>query len=233
MDSSHDEFDFWYAVNNTEVLMMPSRRLETFGSTVVNYHLVSQLMDSIDKIRIREGRIQAHRPEIITPRMIADELLEGFGKEAHEYFEWLKGHENSLYLLKYGFAIRKSEMNEHTVTDEMGNVLERVTDAVREKDDPLSAIVVGVDEPWEVCLMKLMVEVVQASVEGNLTEYQQKQALSLKKTPATLREQVEQAFAAAAKDAGKVDALAQLLKQRGLFEKYQDRFFALVKSHRR
>ena len=36
-----DPFDFWFAVNNTEIRLLPKRHLETFGSTVLNYHLVA------------------------------------------------------------------------------------------------------------------------------------------------------------------------------------------------
>ena len=43
-----DHFDFWYAVNNTEVIQLPTRQLETFGTTALNYVLVSELMDSVD-----------------------------------------------------------------------------------------------------------------------------------------------------------------------------------------
>ena len=28
-------FDFWYAVNNTEIVLMPSRHPETFGNTIL------------------------------------------------------------------------------------------------------------------------------------------------------------------------------------------------------
>ena len=62
------EFDFWYAVNNTEIVLQPQRQLETFGATMVDYHLISQLMDNANQVRVREGRLQAFRPEIITPR---------------------------------------------------------------------------------------------------------------------------------------------------------------------
>ena len=32
-------FDFWYAVNNTEILKLPDKKLETFGASDVHYHL--------------------------------------------------------------------------------------------------------------------------------------------------------------------------------------------------
>ena len=42
------------------------------------------------------------------------------------------------------------------------------------------------------------------------------------------RDEIERAFAAAAKDASLIKPLGRLLKAKGLFELYQDRFFALL-----
>ena len=44
------------------------------------------------------------------------------------------------------------------------------------------------------------------------------------------RDEVERAFAAAAKDPTLIKPLGRLLKEKGLFELYQDRFFALVRD---
>ena len=66
MDSKK-QFDFWYAVNNTELVRTPTSRLETFGDTIVNYYLVSELMDNVDKVRVREGHLKALKPSI-SPR---------------------------------------------------------------------------------------------------------------------------------------------------------------------
>ena len=91
---THDaNFDFWYAVHNTHILLSPTSSLETFGSTTLNYHLVTEQMDSVQKIRIREGRVKAFRPEIMTPNSFLDALLEGFGEEANAYGDWLRKHE--------------------------------------------------------------------------------------------------------------------------------------------
>ncbi|NQT94570.1 MAG: hypothetical protein HQ559_17575 [Lentisphaerae bacterium] len=91
-----EPFDFWYAVNNTEILLMPSAYLETFDATVLNYHLVCELMDSVGQTRVREGRIQASRPQIITPEAYSQTILEGFGDEARHYIDWLKEHEKEV-----------------------------------------------------------------------------------------------------------------------------------------
>jgi hypothetical protein len=220
------QFDFWYAVNNTEVISVPERRLETFGATMVNYHLVTELMDSVDKVRVREGKLKAFRPEIITPQSIDQMMLEGFGSEAGDYADWLHKHAKDMQILKYGFKVQKQEVNDYILTDPLPTVVERVKEQVAERGDPLDAVLVGVDRPWEVCLLKLMVELVQHSVAGNIQDIRQLQ----RDSKAQLHTQIEQAFLAASRDAAKVPELAELLKRNGLFERFEDRFFAAVRS---
>ena len=65
--SNDKEFDFWYAVNNTKLVTTPTSKLETFGDTIVNYSLICDDMDNVNKICIKEGQIKALKPTIITP----------------------------------------------------------------------------------------------------------------------------------------------------------------------
>ena len=222
----NSQFDFWYAVNNTEVIAAPQNRLETFGTTMVNYHLVTELMDSVDKVRVREGKLKAYRPEIITPQSIEEMMLEGFGNEAREYAEWLQHHSEDLQILKYGFKIQKQEINDYILSDPLEAVVERVRNSLAERGDPLGAVLVGVDRPWEVCLLKLMVELVQGSVAGNIQDIRQRQ----RDRKAHLHQLLEQAFLEASRDASKVPELARMLRENGLFERYEDRFFAAVRA---
>lgn len=220
------QFDFWYAVNNTEVISVPERRLETFGATMVNYHLVTELMDSVDKVRVREGKLKAFRPEIITPQSIDQMMLDGFGSEARDYADWLHKHAQEMQILKYGFKVQKQEINDYILTDPLQTVVDRVKEQVAERGDPLDAVLVGVDRPWEVCLLKLMVELVQHSVAGNIQDIRQQQ----RDQKAQLHVQIEQAFLAASRDASKVPDLAELLRRNGLFKRFEDRFFAVVRT---
>lgn len=219
------EFDFWYAVNNTEVLELPRGRLETFGSTQINYRLVTELMDSIGKVRVREGRIQSFRPEILTPQSFTESPLEGFqAGQAEDFMRWLRKHEADLVLLKYGFKIRHETVTESIVHDSVDNVVERVRADLKAKADPLSALVLGVDEPWEVCLLKLLYEVVKQSAPIN--------ARDLRADPDGSRHEIERAFRLAANDRNRLAPLAQLLTRLEKFKDYEDRFFALVHSHK-
>ena len=59
--------DISYAMESTRVLHEPDRRIDTFGSTNFEFSLVSELMDSVDVVRVREGRIEAERPRILKP----------------------------------------------------------------------------------------------------------------------------------------------------------------------
>ena len=220
------QFDFWYAVNNTEVISVPERRLETFGATMVNYHLVTEMMDSVDKVRVRVGKLKAFRPEIITPQSIDEMMLEGFGNEARDYADWLHKHAQEMQILKYGFKVQKQDINDYILSDSLQTVVDRVKDEVSGSADPLGAVLVGVDRPWEVCLLKLMVELVQNSVAGNIQDIRQQQ----RDRKAQFHQQIEQSFLAASRDASKVPELADLLKRNGLFERFEDRFFAVVRA---
>lgn len=229
--SEPTQFDFWYAVNHTRVVVAPSRRLETFGATLLHYHLVSELMDTVNKVRVREGRIQAYRPQIVTPDALARTALEGFGEEAERYVDWLREHAQDLRILQYGFAIRKQEISEQVLHDPMEAVLDRVTRSVREKDDPMAAVLVGVEKPWEVCLLKLMFEVTSQSFPGNVRELERRRAFSLTSAPpAAPRNDLEREFDAATGDAEKIQALGKKLRELGVFGQYEDRFFDLVKT---
>ncbi|MGQ9661759.1 MAG: hypothetical protein ACUVWX_05380 [Kiritimatiellia bacterium] len=227
-------FDFWYAVNNTEIVVLPSGHLETFGATVLNYHLISELMDAVDRIRVREGRILASRPEIITPEAYSKTILEGFGEEARKYIEWLKQHEREVRILQYGYRLKRESFNEHFVSGPIDTVVEQVKRDVAARDDPLAAVVKGVDEPWDVCLVKLFWEVIQKSALTNIRELEGHGLFEHERgVPRGTREEIERAFQAAAKNPALIAALGRKLQEHCLFEEYQDRFFSLVRSHKR
>lgn len=231
MSKRPTQFDFWFAVNNTEIVVPPKRHLETFGNTIINYYLVSELMDSVGKVRVREGRMQALRPQIITPSSYSTTLLEGFGEQAQKYLEWLKEHEDSVRILRYGYTLKQEAFSEQVLTDTPEAVLERVKADIAGKQDPFAAVVKGVDDPWDVCLVRLFWTVIQNSAQANIRELHERRMFEMQDgVPAGLREEIEKGFLAAAKDASLIKALGRLLQENGLFEHYQDRFFSLVQG---
>ena len=221
--SDKQEFDFWYAVNNTEIVLRPQKQLETFGATLVDFHLISQLMDDTTQVRVREGRLQAYRPVIISPSSMMESTLEGFGEsQASDYLDWLREHERDLMILKYGFKIKKEISSEQIITDALESVTQRVKADQSARNKPHSAVLVGVDEPWEVCLLKLLVDLVQQSGPHHARE--------LQRDPLGQRHEIEQGFRNASRDRSQIPALADLLKRTRMLGEYEDRFFALVRS---
>jgi len=227
-------FDFWYAVNNTEIVLMPSRHLETFGTTLLNYHIISELMDTVNQTRIRAGRLQAHRPQIITPTAYSKTILEGFGEEAGKYVDWLKEHEKDVHILQYGYTLRKELFSEEVVSENIKSVSERVQNEVKGKKDPFSAVVLGVDEPWDVCLIKLFWEIIGFSAIPNIREMQKQRMFDNEGgLPKGVRVEIDAAFLATSKDPSLIKDLGKKLQDYGVFEEYQDRFFSLVKASKR
>ena len=231
MSKKPTQFDFWFAVNNTEIVVPPKRHIETFGNTIINYHMVSELMDSVGKVRVREGRMQALRPQIITPSSYSSTMLEGFGEQAKQYLEWLKEHEDTVRILRYGYTLKQEAFSEQVLTDTTEAVLERVKAEMAAKNDPFAAVIKGVDDPWDVCLVRLFWTVIQNSAQANIRELHERRMFEMQDgLPAGLRDEIEKGFQAAAKDPSLIKSLGRLLQDKGLFEHYQDRFFNLVQG---
>jgi len=171
--SSNPDFDRWYAAKSARFVLEPSHRLETFGNTLVNYHLVSELEDHPGKIRVREGRLEAHQPLVITPHF-QDVQFEGFGDEAREYFEFLKSNVEHLRILRYGYHLKSDNFSEQIVTDRLAAVVERVKKAVIDSNDQFAAVIQCVDEPWDVALVELWLREISRSAKGNIDELQAK-----------------------------------------------------------
>ena len=169
--SSNPDFDRWYAAKSAKFLVEPSHHLETFGNTLVNYHLVSELDDHPGKVRVREGRLEAHQPLVITPNFRETEF-EGFGDEAQEYFRWLRENEAHLRVLQYGYHLKSDNFSEQIVTDSVAAVAERVKNAVIASGDKFSAVILGVDEPWDVALVELWLREINRSAKRNISELQ-------------------------------------------------------------
>jgi hypothetical protein len=166
--------DFDYAIENTHVIVAPEQQIETFGSTSFNFYLISELMDRVDQVRIRNGKIHAERPQILTPEHYCRLLLEGFGEKAERYVDQLRDHARSIAVLRYGFQFRKTDLNEQTLRDSIDAVTNRTKRRVESANEPLSAVIQGVDDAWEVCLLKFTIDLIGRSSGGNISDFRKR-----------------------------------------------------------
>src|SRR3981081_4013464 len=116
--------DFQYAIENTRVSLAPEGQIATFGSTSFRFYLISELMDQVNEIRVRDGRIHAERPQILTPENYYRLLLEAFDEKAKNYVECLRELTRDMALLRYGFQFRKTDVVENRVRDTMEAVVD-------------------------------------------------------------------------------------------------------------
>lgn len=152
-----------YAMETTRVLHEPDRRIETFGTTSFEFHLITELMDSAAQVRVREGRIDAERPKILRPDGYQDVNFEGFGEQAEAFREWLKQAGGDLAFLKYGFNFVRGQMSESVVHESIEVVADRVVGEIENSNKPLNAVIAGIEDGWEFCLLKFTMDMVEQS----------------------------------------------------------------------
>ncbi len=218
------EHDFWYAVKMTRIVVSPRQTLETFGATTIRYHVISEFLDEVNHIRIRSGKVVSERPQIITPGRFAQQLLDGFGDEAREYADWLIQHNEMMKILQYGLQFRKEQVSTEESFAPLEEVVDRVRGNVEDGDDSLSAVIVGADDLWDVSLLKFLRDYIEQSAPGNIRDFQQREReISMEE-----QREIEMAFRLAAQDSSRIQGLGNMLQRKGLFEQYEDRFYALI-----
>ncbi len=170
----YSDDDIHYALTATEVLHEPDRRIDTFGSTRFDFHMLSELMDCVNQVRVRSGRIEAQRPQILQPEHCRDLFFEGFGEQAEIFAKWIEQHGENLSFLKYGFSFKRSEIKEDLVHEPLEAVKERVLGQENVTGNPLSAVIQGVDDTWEISLLRFTVEMIQKSQGINEFDFRRK-----------------------------------------------------------
>jgi len=170
----YQEHDFHYAMENTRVVVSPKSAIETFGTTRFHFSLVTELLDEVGTVRIRDGRIEAERPRIMAPHHFSKLLLDGFGEDAREYADWVEEHGEAMKVLRYGFQLRKTDVSERIVRETMDSTLDRLSTEMGKNEDPYAALIAGVDDAWEVCLLKFTMEMIQRSAGGNVAEWKRR-----------------------------------------------------------
>jgi hypothetical protein len=168
---THD--DIAYAMESTVIVQEPDRRIDTFGTTNFEFHLLTEPMDAVGCVRVREGRMVTNRPMILRPGGYDDLQIEGFGEQARAFAEWFRSFGN-LKFLHYGFHFAKQNITECVVHEPLLAVQDRIVEANRSSGNPSRAVIVGIDDGWEISLLKFSMEMIAKSVEINLFDWQRR-----------------------------------------------------------
>jgi hypothetical protein len=101
-------------------------------------------------------------------------LLEGFGEKAERYIDQLREQARNIAVLRYGFQFRKTDVTERTFRDPIDAVIARTKSQVQNMEEPLSAVIHGVDDAWEVCLLKFTIDMIERSSGGNIGDFRKR-----------------------------------------------------------
>lgn len=217
------------AVRNTEILRAPRQSLSTFGLTNIYYYLLTEpvykeLVGDVAETVIREGRVIAERPRIVTPYYLS--RIQGFSDDARKYFDMLI-HNHGPNAPGLFYAYRNEPKESNIVSDNWLSVAGRLNEDIEKRGDPLVSIIKGIDELWDVSLMKFIYEMTRNSLQNNVAEMGRMGLLDVdsRGIPADARLRIEEMFARVEKGDADPHDLKRELEHWDLFEEYQDRFF--------
>jgi len=165
--------DFEYAIENTRVVRPPESIIETFGTTSFRFVFVTELMDDAHRVRVRDGKIEAERPRIIAPGHLQRMLLDGFGDQARGFAEWLEDNGQLVKILRYGFSLKKTDLAERIIPRGLDDALDLLDKEIHHSGQN-TALISGIDDAWELCLLKFATDVIQRSSGENIEEWRRR-----------------------------------------------------------
>jgi len=214
-----------YALEHTELVRAPRQELDTFGSSVIDYYVVTELVGNVSVVR--DGKVIAERPKIVTPAYLVN--VEGFSEQARRYMAMIareRPYESGIF---YRYKNEPGGMN--VVSEPIRQVINKLSSRIEEQRNPLSTIIKGVEELWDVSLLMFIYELTTRSVRSNIVEFDRRGFLDMDASgvPHGARDYIEELFEQAGRNLSRAPELVVELNRWGLFPEYQDRFFALFR----
>ena len=233
MNSSAD----WYkAIEQTYIVKYPKQHLATFGITSIEYFVVTEpLYTAIDPQKkelegvVRKGKVRAEQPTLITPTYAMN--LNGFSDEAYKYFSQvarLYGANSPGIMYQYNNEPENLEI----LSGNPNEIAHRISKELRDKKNDLSVVISGVDEFWDVALLKFIYEFTASSVSFNTREMRGAGLMEPQSSaggmPAAAANQIEEMFKSV-KKGGSANTLKDELDKWGVYPYYEDRFLNLFR----
>ena len=235
-----------YALEQTEILRPPRQLLSTFGSSVVHYYVLTEPVyaeiekKSLETV-IREGKITWGQPIILTPSYMLK--VEGFSGEAREAFEMLARENPDLAGILYRMEFKKEFEKMDIASGSLKEIFRKLEAEIDKRGDPLSTIIKGVDELWDISLSKFIHEMMERSARfTQLPDLGRKGLIEIDRAghpiitrdaagiPLSVKSEVEDLFDQVKRGGLDPSKLKQELDRWGVFEEYQDRFFDIFSN---
>lgn len=213
------------AMEKTEIIRAPQRRLSTFGSTTIDYYVVCDLTEQMSAVR--DGRVLAERPRIVTPYYLLH--VEGFSEGAKRYLGMMaqqNPHEPGIF-----YTYRNEPHSMNVVSEPLGVVVGNLSARLDSENSGLSAIIRGVEDVWDLAVMMFIYDLTRRAAGGNYADFRSHGLLDVDASgvPAAARQQIEMLFAIVREDRSRASELVTELNRWGVYQEYEDRFLRLFK----
>ena len=222
-----------YAVRHTQVLRPPRQNLETFGITKVRYHLLTapaytDLVAGEGETVVREGQVIAERPRVVTPYYLLN--LEGFSHHARRYLEKMAQEEHSSPALLYRYRNEVEGLS--IVSEPLDQLAQKLTEKLEREGTALACVIKGVDELWDVSLLRFIHEFTLRSLQSNVMDLGRRGLLEIDPAgvPQDARRRIEELFHRVREGRVGPSELKVELDCWGLWPEYEDRFLALFQK---
>ncbi len=235
------------ALEETEILKFPDKLISTSQSTTLHYYVLAEpyyleaLENEGHETRIREGKITWDKPKLLTPGYIL--TMEGFSEEAKKAFQIMARQNPDMAGLLYKMNYKKESIRTVTVSKTIEATYDRIKDDLKETGGTLTAVVKGVDELWDVSLMKFVQElIVKSAYSSQIPYYEERGHLStdergnsvvtrnLEGLPIAATEEIEMMFERVKEGNLDPSKLKQELDRWGVYKAYEDRFLDLFRK---
>ena len=217
--------DYQYFLNQIkqiQLIKLPSLKISSFGETSYIYYIVTNDKNTHQSI-IREGSLILNKPLIIGYDNFK-EVFQGFSDDTLKNVEALFDEVgNQLKLLGYQFkqVIREKWVEKQILPYTLKDLKAKVG------GNPMSAILIGNEEQWELPIVRLTSEIIKRSLKINIKEFEEKGYFDKNGVAPKIYEKIETLFSQSLTDKNKIKDLGQLLQRYHLFEEYEERFFSL------
>lgn len=234
-------------LENTEILLEPDDLIYTDRDTTLHYFVLSEpyYLEEFPKegpeTKIREGEITWEKPKLLTPDYMIN--MSGFSGEAKQAMQMIAQENPDLAALLYKMNYKKQSIRTFTLAKEIEAAEAKIREDIDQSTDKLTVIIKGVDELWDVSLMKFIQSLMQKSAyKSQLPYYEEKGFLStddkgysvvtrnLEGLPIAASEEIEKMFKMVKMGEEDPSKLKKELDRWGVFNAYQDRFFDLFKE---
>lgn len=235
-----------YALEETEILKEPDKLISTSSPTTLNFYVLVEpaYLEIVEnegpETRIREGKISWEKPKLLTPDYLLD--TEGFSSEAQEALNMMVRQYPDLASIMYKMRYKREEERDTTVPYKIMEAYRRIENKIEDEEAPFSVVIKGVDELWDVSLMKYVQELMaKSAVKSQIPDYENKGFLrkegmgfsitrNLEGLPLVAHEEIEEMFSRVQQGDMDPGLLKKELDRWGVFPAYEDRFFNLFKK---